>query len=122
MASSMREARPELSLQERDRRYALIREHLKERGVDCVIVSGTNLLYLTNGIPGEQNGLRSAHRKRPIERALLDGPRVAPGQDVRSQPDARRVLQHGQVTGPQIIAPPLAILMIFIRGRQTSTA
>jgi hypothetical protein len=46
-----------LSLQERDRRYAAIREQLRERGVDCLIVTGSNLFYLTNHLPGEQVGL-----------------------------------------------------------------
>ena len=29
---------------------------LKERGVDCVVVMGTNLFYLTNGLAGERFG------------------------------------------------------------------
>jgi Xaa-Pro aminopeptidase len=51
------ENRPTISLRERDTRYAAVRERLRERGVDCVIVSRTNLFYLTNGIPGERNGV-----------------------------------------------------------------
>jgi Xaa-Pro aminopeptidase len=47
----------QLSLAERDRRYSLIREKLKEKNVDCVIVSGSNLFYLTNGLQGERYGL-----------------------------------------------------------------
>jgi Xaa-Pro dipeptidase len=48
---------PRLSLAERDRRYAAIREQLRERGVDCLIVTGTDLFYLTNHLPGEVVGL-----------------------------------------------------------------
>jgi Xaa-Pro aminopeptidase len=48
---------PRLSLKERDRRYGAIREQLRERGVDCVIVKGSDLFYLTNHLPGEQVGL-----------------------------------------------------------------
>ena len=48
---------PKLSLKERDRRYAAIREKLKEQGVDCVIVKDSNLFYLTNGLVGERYGL-----------------------------------------------------------------
>jgi Xaa-Pro aminopeptidase len=48
---------PRLSLQERDRRYAAIREQLRARGVDCLIVTGSDLFYLTNHLPGEQVGL-----------------------------------------------------------------
>jgi len=51
------ENRPTISLPERDHRYAAVRERLRERGVDCVVVSRTNLFYLTNGIPGERTGL-----------------------------------------------------------------
>src|SRR5207245_8450476 len=49
--------RPTISLTERDRRYAAIRAQMKERGVDAVIVTGTNLFYLTNELPGERFGL-----------------------------------------------------------------
>lgn len=48
---------PKLSLKERDRRHSLIQKELKDRKVDCVIVTGTNLLYLTGGVPGEMYGL-----------------------------------------------------------------
>ena len=48
---------PSLSIQERDRRYALLRERLRERGVDCAVVAASNLFYLTNGVPGERHGL-----------------------------------------------------------------
>jgi Xaa-Pro aminopeptidase len=50
-------AGPRLSLQERDRRYAAIREQLRARGVNCLIVTGSDLFYLTNHLPGEQVGL-----------------------------------------------------------------
>ncbi|MBM2810383.1 MAG: Aminopeptidase family protein [Chloroflexi bacterium] len=46
-----------LTLSERDRRYSAIRERLHERGADCVIVTGSNLFYLSNGLPGEHYGL-----------------------------------------------------------------
>jgi len=48
---------PKISLNERDRRYASVRERLKERGVDCAVVMGTNLFYLTNGVTGERFGV-----------------------------------------------------------------
>jgi Xaa-Pro aminopeptidase len=44
-------------LAERDRRYSAVRERLRERGVDCAVVSGTNLFYLSNGLPGERTGV-----------------------------------------------------------------
>ena len=46
-----------LTLAERDRRYAAIRERLRLRTADCVIAVGSNLFYLTNGLPGERFGL-----------------------------------------------------------------
>jgi Xaa-Pro dipeptidase len=49
-----------LSVRERDRRYSNIRERLRENGVDCVIVNGSNLFYLSNGIAGELYGLLPA--------------------------------------------------------------
>jgi Xaa-Pro aminopeptidase len=49
-----------LSVRERDRRYAGIRERMREKGVDCTIVNGSNLFYLSNGIPGELYGLLPA--------------------------------------------------------------
>lgn len=51
---------PRLSVQERDRRYALLRQQMAERGVDAVIVGGSNLFYLTNGVPNETYGLLTA--------------------------------------------------------------
>ncbi len=51
------QVRPELSINERNRRYATIRAGLRERGVGCAIVAGSNLFYLSNGISGERFGL-----------------------------------------------------------------
>lgn len=48
---------PSLSLAERDRRYAQIRNELSERNIDAVIVGGSHLLYLSNGLPGEMVGI-----------------------------------------------------------------
>jgi Xaa-Pro aminopeptidase len=50
-------APPPFSLRERDLRYRVLRERLAERGVDAAIVSESNLLYLSNGLPGEMFGL-----------------------------------------------------------------
>jgi len=55
-----------LTLSERDRRYAAIREGLKERSVDCVITTGSNLFYLTNGLPGERFGLLPTEDGKPL--------------------------------------------------------
>jgi len=54
-----------LSVKERDRRYAAIRKQLREKNVDCVIVNGSNLFYLTNGLTGELFGLLTAE-ERPL--------------------------------------------------------
>ena len=51
---------PEITVAERDRRHGVVREHLREHGADCVIVSGSNLFYLTNGLPGERFGVLPA--------------------------------------------------------------
>ncbi len=48
---------PKLSVAERDRRYARLRELLREKGVDCAVATGANLYYLTNGISGQRTGL-----------------------------------------------------------------
>jgi Xaa-Pro aminopeptidase len=48
---------PQITVAERDRRHQVVREHLREQDVDCVIVSGSNLFYLTNGLPGERLGV-----------------------------------------------------------------
>lgn len=57
--------RPTISLNERDRRYAALRLALRERGVDAVVMQGTNLFYLTNGLPGERFGVLPT-REEPI--------------------------------------------------------
>jgi Xaa-Pro aminopeptidase len=57
MAQATHIALPSLSLAERDRRYARLRADLRERGVDCAIVVGSNLFYLSNGLSGERVGL-----------------------------------------------------------------
>ena len=54
-----------LSVKERDRRYAAIRKQLREKNVDCVIVNGSNLFYLKNGLTGELFGLLTAE-ERPL--------------------------------------------------------
>ena len=94
---------PKLSLNERDQRYGVVRENLRERGVDCAIVSGSNLFYLTNGVPGERFGLLPAD-ETPITvfihgRHLADiSPQVViDGQDwvkddVRSADDAAPII------------------------------
>ncbi len=70
-----------LSVKERDRRYAAIRERLREKKVDCAIVGGSNLFYLSNGVKGELFGILPADDK-PLavivnRRHLIDiSPRV----------------------------------------------
>ena len=54
---------PEITVAERDRRHGVFREHLREQGADCVIVSGSNLFYLTNGLPGERFGVLPGRRQ-----------------------------------------------------------
>ena len=48
---------PTLTVAERDRRHAEVRERLAERGVSCVIVTGSNLAYMSNRLPGGQFGV-----------------------------------------------------------------
>ena len=55
MATS--EHAPGLTLDERDRRHARVRERARERGIDCIVLSDSNLRYLSNGVPGERSGL-----------------------------------------------------------------
>jgi Xaa-Pro aminopeptidase len=104
MAQTVSEARPKLSLGERDRRYRAVRQGLRERAVDCVIVNGSNLFYLTNGLPGERTGLLAA-QDAPMtvwlnSRHLADIPAqvVVDGQDwiddVRAGADARPVVER----------------------------
>ena len=71
MTGSNDAASPSLSTRERDRRYALVRERLGERGVDCAIVARTNLCYLSNGLPGERFGLFPTH-ELPLMVAMHD--------------------------------------------------
>jgi Xaa-Pro dipeptidase len=59
-----------LSISERDRRYGLIREALMERGIGAVIVTGTQLVYLSGGIPGEQFGVLPAEAGEPFTEML----------------------------------------------------
>src|ERR1043166_1560123 len=72
---------PKLSIKERDRRYAAIRERLREKGVDCAVVAGSNLFYLSNGVKGELFGILPTDEK-PLavivnRRHLIDiSPRV----------------------------------------------
>lgn len=54
---------PQLSLRERDRRYSSIRQRLREQGVDCAVVRGSNLFYLSNGVKGELFGILPADDK-----------------------------------------------------------
>jgi Xaa-Pro dipeptidase len=60
MSLALSNVLPKLSVAERDRRYARIRDLLREKGVDCAIATGTNLFYLTNGISGQRTGLLPA--------------------------------------------------------------
>src|SRR5438270_12625910 len=57
MAVSIPAAGPRISLAERDRRHAAVRTELKARGIDCVIVGGSDLTYLSNGLPGQLFGV-----------------------------------------------------------------
>lgn len=59
MAQAVQSALPSLSIRERDRRYKALQTALRERNVDCAIVVGSNLFYLSNGLPGERMGLFS---------------------------------------------------------------
>lgn len=94
---------PKLSVKERDRRYATIRKGLREKKVDCAIVRGSNLFYLSNGVKGELFGILPAEDK-PLavivnRRHLIDiSPRVLldaqdwvtdlkPGQDASAVVD-----------------------------------
>ena len=59
-----------LSIAERDRRYALIRSALRERGIDAVIATGSNLVYLGGGLPGERFGVLPAEEGEPFTAVL----------------------------------------------------
>src|SRR4051812_25982251 len=60
MAVSIPATGPRISLAERDRRHAAVRAELKARGVDCIIVGGSDLTYLSNGLPGQLFGVLAA--------------------------------------------------------------
>lgn len=63
-------ARLGLTLQERDRRYAAIRAQLAERGLGGLILTGTQLLYLSNGVPGEMFGILPTAADLPFTEIL----------------------------------------------------
>src|SRR5215469_15107036 len=65
-----------LTTEERDRRYALLREQLTHLGVDCVIAAASNSFYLTNGIPGERAALFFTDPSIPTV-ALINGRHLA---------------------------------------------
>jgi Xaa-Pro aminopeptidase len=70
---------PALSMMERDRRWALVRAALSERGLDALIATGTDLLYLSGGVSGEEFGLLPADPNDEFEaivawRWLVDVP------------------------------------------------
>ncbi|HEY2987402.1 MAG TPA: M24 family metallopeptidase [Candidatus Binatia bacterium] len=100
---------PKLSAKERDRRYGAIRKHLHEKKVDCAIVRGSNLFYLSNGVKGELFGILPADDK-PLavivnRRHLIDiSPRVLldaqdwvtdlkPGQDASAVVEKLKEMQ-----------------------------
>ena len=62
---------PFLSLIERDRRYAAIRLRMKERGICALIVGGSNLTYLSNGLPGELVGVLPAEAGEAFTSILI---------------------------------------------------
>ncbi|HXP75073.1 MAG TPA: M24 family metallopeptidase [Stellaceae bacterium] len=99
-----------LSVGERDRRYGLIRGAMRDRGIDALIVAGTNLLYLSGGLPGEMLGLLPAAPGEEFEalinwRHLVDIPhevmlgsqewvkRVRPGRNAAPLADRLRELR-----------------------------
>ena len=58
---------PALSLAERDRRHRLVRGQLRTRGVDALIVAGTDLLYLSGGVSGEEFGFLPTDENETFE-------------------------------------------------------
>jgi Xaa-Pro aminopeptidase len=60
-----------LSLRERDNRYAAIRAELAKRGLKGLIVQGTHLLYLSNGVPGEMLGFLPTQSDLPFTEILM---------------------------------------------------
>jgi len=105
MAQMLQATRPQLSVGERDRRYAAIRQRLQERGVSCALVSGTNLFYLSNGISGEKYGLLPAEAGLPAT-VVINGRHLAdiPAEviidsqdwisDVRPGNDAKQLIER----------------------------
>lgn len=101
-----------LSVAERDRRYALLRDRLRAREVDCVVVGGSSLFYLTNGVPGERHALFPTEPWPPTvaihDRNVVDLPPEAleeiqvwisdirPGNDASPLIDRIRELQLGR--------------------------
>jgi Xaa-Pro aminopeptidase len=103
-----------LSIQERDRRYAAIRKHLRDKKIDCAVVRGSNLFYLSNGVTGELFGILPAEDK-PLavivnRRHLIDiSPRVLldsqdwvtdlkPGQDAAAVIDKLKEMRLDNAT------------------------
>ncbi len=62
---------PSLSLRERNRRYATIRSRMKERGIGALILGGSNLTYLSNGLPGELFGILPADEGEEFTSILI---------------------------------------------------
>ena len=58
---------PALSLAERDRRHRAIRAAMREKRIDGLIVTGTDLLYLSGGVPGEEFGFLAADEDKEID-------------------------------------------------------
>jgi len=76
MAQGTAQNAPRISLPERDRRYAAIRAQLKDRGLDGVLVSGSNLYgatVLNRCSPGTRTRRRTARCRS--EHARLGGSR-----------------------------------------------
>jgi Xaa-Pro aminopeptidase len=96
---------PAFSTAERDRRYRSVREQLAERGVDAAVVAGSNLLYLSNALPGEMFGLLPTRAEEPLTviltwRYLADIPvDIIQGaqnwvSDIRSGRDASPIVER----------------------------
>jgi Xaa-Pro dipeptidase len=103
-----------LSVKERDRRYSSIRQRLREKGVDCAVVNGSNLFYLSNGVKGELFGILPTddkplavvvNRRHLIDispRVLLDSQQwvtdLKPGFDASAVVDKLKELQLDKAT------------------------
>ena len=96
-------ALPKLSVAERDRRYALLRKELRELKIDGVIATGTNLFYLTNGLPGERYGFLPTEEKPP---AVVINIRNVADISVQVLIDAQEWIQdiRGGLDGSHIVA------------------